>query len=51
MKEPRFTDQNRWKTPYVPAAATDIRKTFERIQRQHKRTEDPLNPDSYQKKS
>lgn len=34
MKPARFTDGERYRVPYVPAAATDIRVTFERIERE-----------------
>lgn len=37
MKPVRFTDGERYRTPYVPAAATDIRRTFERIEREMQR--------------
>jgi len=43
MKEPRFTDAERWKTPYVPASATDIRKTFERITREFQKEHENTN--------
>ncbi len=34
MKPPRFTDSARFRVPYVPAAATNIRATFARIERE-----------------
>lgn len=34
MKAPKFTDSERFKAPYVPANATDIRKTFARARKQ-----------------
>lgn len=34
MKPVRFTDSARFRVPYVPAAATNIRVTFERIERE-----------------
>lgn len=34
MKPVRFTDTERFRVPYVPAAATNIRATFERIERE-----------------
>jgi hypothetical protein len=34
MKSPRFTDAERYRVPYVPAAATDIRLTFARRERE-----------------
>ncbi|MFE8033818.1 hypothetical protein [Thiohalocapsa marina] len=37
MKQPRFTDTHRYPHGYRPAAATDIRKTFARIERQQQR--------------
>ena len=37
MKPPRFTDAKRYRVPYVPAAATDIRATFARIERERQR--------------
>lgn len=34
MKPVRFTDTARYRVPYVPAAATDIRLTFARRERE-----------------
>lgn len=30
MKKPKFTDEAKWDTAYVPSAATDITKLFAR---------------------
>jgi hypothetical protein len=37
MKPVRFTDSARYRVPYVSAAATNIRATFERIEREQQR--------------
>ena len=37
MKPPRYTDAHRYQHGYRPAAATDIRETFARIERQQQR--------------
>jgi len=37
MKTPRFTDGKFQTHPYVPACATDIAKTFERVYAQMRR--------------
>lgn len=37
MKSPRFTDAERYRVPYVPSVATDIRATFARIEREQQR--------------
>lgn len=37
MKPVRFTDGERYRVPYVPAAYTDIRVTFARIERERQR--------------
>jgi len=34
VKPVRFTDQARFRVPYVPAASTNIRATFARIERE-----------------
>lgn len=38
MKSPKFTDQQRFPYGYTSAAATDISKTFARIQAEQKRS-------------
>ena len=35
-KHPKFTDSDRFSAPYVQSGATDIAKTFRRIQAQMK---------------
>lgn len=37
MKAPRYTDAHRYPHGYKPAAATNIRETFARIERQQQR--------------
>ncbi len=37
MKPVRFTDSARFRVPYVPAASTNIRATFARIEREQQR--------------
>ena len=37
MKPPRYTDAHRYPHGYRPAAATDIRETFSRIERERQR--------------
>lgn len=34
MKSPRFTDAERYRVPYVHSSRTNIRATFERIERE-----------------
>ena len=47
-KTPKYTDAHRWTHGYTPAAATDIRRTFERVRAQIRRSgEDPLDPSTW----